>query len=156
VSRRRAIAAGLLILVVGITVWLRPEIAPPAADRSLALAARAPVPPPVLSVLRRACFDCHSNETHWPWYAFVPPASWLVAHDVKEGRAQLNFSRWGEYHPLDRADMLDEMCDLASTKQMPLWQYRLLHDEARLTDAEQTALCAWTAAEAVRLEQGGS
>ena len=154
--RRRAIVAGLVILVLGISAWLRPETNPPAADPSLALEARAAVPPPVLSLLRRACFDCHSNETRWPWYAFVPPASWLVAHDVKEGRGQLNFSRWGEYNPFDRADMLDEMCDLVSTKRMPLWQYRLLHDEARLTDAEQSTLCEWTAAEAVRLEQGGS
>ena len=154
--RRRAIVAGLLILVVGITIWLRPEVTPPTADPSLALAARAPVPPPVLSLLRRACFDCHSNETRWPWYAFVPPASWLVAHDVKEGRGQLNFSRWGEYNPFDRADLLDEMCDLVSTKEMPLWQYRLLHAEARLTDPDEAALCEWTAAEAARLEQGGS
>lgn len=154
--RRRAIVAGLLTLVVGITIWLRPEVTPPAADPSLALDARAPVPAPVLSLLRRACYDCHSNETRWPWYAFVPPMSWLVAHDVKEGRGQLNFSRWGEYNPFDRADMLDEMCDLVSAKEMPLWQYRLVHADARLTDADQAAVCEWSKAEAVRLEQGGS
>ncbi len=154
--RRRTILAGLLILVVGISAWLRPDLTPRPADPALALDARARVPPPVLSLLRRACFDCHSNETRWPWYAFVPPASWLVAHDVKEGRGQLNLSRWGEYNPFDRADLLDEMCELVSAGEMPLWQYRLLHDEARLTDAERTALCEWTAAEATRLEQGGT
>jgi len=75
---------------------------------------------------------------------------------VKDGRGQLNFSRWGEYNPFDRADMLDEMCELVSTKRMPLWQYRLLHQEARLTDVERAALCEWSKAEALRLEQGGS
>ena len=154
--RRRALLAALLIPFVGITVWFRPDVTVPAADPSLALDARARVPAPVLSLLRRACFDCHSNETRWPWYAFVPPASWLVAHDVREGRGQMNFSRWGEYNPFDRADMLDEVCDLVSTKEMPLWQYRLVHEEARLTDAEQAAICEWSKAEATRLEQGGS
>jgi hypothetical protein len=155
VRRGWAIAAVLLIPAAGITVWLWPDVRPAAADPSLALEARAAVPPPVLSMLRRACFDCHSNGTRWPWYAYVPPASWLVGHDVREGRGHLNFSRWGEYSPFDRADLLDEACELVTREEMPLWQYRLLHDEARLTAGEREALCAWTETEAVRLEQGG-
>ncbi len=153
-SRRRALIAGVLIPVVGISIWLRPDTRPP-ADPSLALEARATVPPPVLDVLGRACFDCHSNRTRWPWYAWVPPASWLVVYDVNEGRGQLNFSRWGEYNPFDRADLLDEACELVSDDEMPLWQYRLLHDEARLTSEEKAALCDWAEGEAARLEQGG-
>jgi hypothetical protein len=113
------------------------------------------VPPPVMAVLRRACFDCHSNETRWPWYSRVFPVSWLVSHDVQEGRGQVNFSRWGEYDPFDRADMLDKMCDLSSKQRMPLWQYRLMHADARLATADVAALCGWTKAEAARLVPGG-
>jgi hypothetical protein len=125
-------------------------------DPSLTLGARTPVPPGVLSMLRHACFDCHSNETRWPPYSKVPIASWLIAIDVKKGRGQLNFSRWGQYDVFDRADMLDKACDMISKREMPLWQYRLLHPDARLSGDQITALCAWAHAEADRLVQGGS
>src|SRR5690348_6573673 len=54
-------------------------------------------PPEIEAVLRRACFDCHSNETAWPWYTAVAPISWVLHRDVLEGRRRLNFSEWGEY-----------------------------------------------------------
>lgn len=57
------------------------------------------VPDNVKSVLKRACYDCHSNEVKWPWYSYVAPVSWLVAYDVKEGREELNFSTWNRYSP---------------------------------------------------------
>jgi hypothetical protein len=131
------------------------RLAPGRVDPGLALTAHAAVPPDVAGVLRRACFDCHSNDTRWPWYTNVPPASWLIAHDVDAGRGQLNFSRWGEYNPFDRADLLDKMCDLATKRKMPLWPYRLLHGDARLSDADVTALCRWADTEATRLVNGG-
>jgi hypothetical protein len=132
------------------------RLAPGRVDPALALTAHASVPPEVDSVLRRACFDCHSNDTRWPWYSSIPPGSWLIAHDVDAGRGQLNFSRWGEYNPFDRADMLDKMCDFATKRKMPLWPYRLLHRDARLNDADVAALCRWTDTEATRLVNGGT
>ena len=78
-------------------------------------------PAPVMSTLRRACFDCHSNETRWPWYSALPIASWLVEGDVKEGRGQINFSRWAQYDRFDRADMLDEICNLAASRTLGGW-----------------------------------
>jgi hypothetical protein len=125
-------------------------------DPSLALTARAAVPPPVQDILRRACLDCHSEETRWPWYSRVPPVSWLVAHDVEAGRGQINFSQWGGYNPFDRADMLDKVCDQATRGRMPRWPYRLLHADARLSDADVAALCTWAHAEGDRLVQGGT
>jgi hypothetical protein len=68
----------------------------------------------------------------------------------------VNFSRWQEYNPYDRADMLDKICQLASSRRMPLWPYRLAHREARLDDADVRALCAWTDDEAARLIDGGA
>jgi len=109
-----------------------------------------------MSTIERACFNCHSEETRWPWYSSLPVASWLVEHDVTGGRRQLNFSRWAEYNAFDRADKLDKICELASNGKMPPWQYSLFHGEARFSDEEVKALCAWTAVEATRLVQGGS
>jgi hypothetical protein len=149
----RWIVTGLIVLAAAL-LW-RPHVTTAPIDPSERLEARASVPPPVLATLRRACFDCHSRETRWPWYARVAPASWLVAHDVTGGRRQIDFSSWSRYNPYDRADMLDKMCDMTMKGRMPMWQYRLIHREARLTPREVTALCAWTDAEAARLVQGG-
>jgi hypothetical protein len=104
-----------------------------------------------MSTLRHACFDCHSDQTRWPWYARLPVASHLLARDVNEGRGQLNLSRWDEYNRFDRADMLDKMCERASSGKMPPWPYRMMHSEARLAANDITALCAWTEHEAERL-----
>jgi hypothetical protein len=115
-----------------------------------------PVPAHVMSTLRQACFDCHSNETRWPWYSTLPIASWLIEHDVNAGRGQFNFSRWTEYNPFDRASTLVRICEMATARAMPPQRYRMLHAEARLSEADVTELCAWTRLEATRLAGGGS
>jgi hypothetical protein len=109
-----------------------------------------------MSTVRHACFDCHSNETRWPWYSALPIASSLIERDVREARGQINFSRWTEYNPLDRADMLDKVCELAANRKMPPLPYRMLHSKARLSERDVDELCAWSRREAMRLVEGGS
>ena len=93
--------------------------------------------PETRALAKRACFDCHSNETVWPWYAKVAPMSWLVVYDVRNGRAKFNFSDW---HP---GDMPGTIADKEiRTGKMPLPRYLLLHPEARLTDDEKVQLRA--------------
>jgi hypothetical protein len=94
--------------------------------------------PETRQLAERACFDCHSNETDWsPWYASVAPISWLVQHDVNEGRRALNFSTWGQ----GRAGReLGEMAEVVQEGEMPPAQYLLLHANARLSDAEKQQL----------------
>jgi hypothetical protein len=87
--------------------------------------------PETRALAARACFDCHSNETKWPFYSHLAPASWLVQHDVSEGREHLNFS---EFHrPQEHAP---EAADQVRRNAMPPAPYMLMHPEARLTDAE--------------------
>ena len=86
----------------------------------------------------RACFDCHSNETTWPWYSNIAPASWLVQRDVDEGRARANWSEWGS-NPDDESS---ESAETVSDGSMPTPAYALLHTEARLSDEEIDALIA--------------
>ena len=83
----------------------------------------------------RACFDCHSNETRWPWYAHVAPLSWLVQRDVDEGREHLNFSEWSrpQRHAHDAMEVVAE-------GEMPPWFYLPLHASARLSEAERADL----------------
>lgn len=154
--RQYAVGALVLLVLAMIAGRGRPRLVATRPDPAVVLDAQGSVPAPVARLLRRACFDCHSEETRWPWYSRLPPGSWIVGRDVDAGRGQWNFSRWGEYNPYDRADLLDKACTLATKKKMPLWPYRLLHREARLADDEIAALCAWTRAEGDRLVQGGS
>lgn len=102
----------------------------------------APVqaPPEVQAVLRRACFDCHSHETRWPAQAYVAPFSWLVAHDVEEGREELNFSAWDR---VDRRKVARKLPKEVGEGEMPPWFYVLAHPSARLTDAERRLLGDW-------------
>ncbi len=155
--RGLAIAAGAVATLLVVGARRAPDrLSPAHADPAKALAARAIVPPDVSGLLHRACFDCHSEETVWPWYARVPVGAWVVTRDVEQGRKQMNFSRWGEYNPFDRADMLDKVCERATKHEMPLRPYTWLHAEARLSDADIAALCRWTDAEAARLVNGGT
>ena len=84
----------------------------------------------------RACFDCHSNETKWPWYAYVAPASWLITKDTIEGRRELNFSEWRLSY--EASEVTREI----SSGKMPESKYLILHPDARLSDAEKQALIA--------------
>jgi hypothetical protein len=83
----------------------------------------------------RACFDCHSNQTRWPWYSHVAPMSWLVQNHVDEGRSVLNFSEWGRGN-----SEAGEAAETVREREMPPRSYVLLHPAARLTDAEREQL----------------
>jgi hypothetical protein len=87
------------------------------------------------ALARRACMDCHSNETVWPWYSNIAPASWLIQHDVDEGRQRLNFSTWGSGR-----QEVEEIAGVVLEGEMPPPQYLLIHKEAKLTDAEKQTL----------------
>jgi hypothetical protein len=98
--------------------------------------------PQTRDMAQRACLNCHSNETNWPWYASVAPVSWLVQHDVDEGREHLNFSNWnqligeGENEGGEPEELGEEILE----GKMPPSQFLITHPEARLTAAEQAAL----------------
>ena len=91
--------------------------------------------PQTRELAQRACFDCHSNETVWPWYSNIAPASWLVQKDVDEARRYLNFSEW-----TGRIREADEIAEVVAEREMPPSQYLLMHSQARLSPSEKEAL----------------
>lgn len=103
-------------------------------------------PAEVMTVLERACYDCHSNETVWPAYSRVAPASWLVVRDVRLGREALNYSTWGRYSAEERAELLEETWEEVEEGEMPMKAYVLLHPAARLTAEDEAVLRAWSRA----------
>ena len=106
----------------------------------------------VVSVLRRACYDCHSNETVWPWYSRVAPLSWVIAHDVNEGRAVLNFSTWNQLSPEKQAEAMKESWEGVVEGKMPTWYYVALHPAARLSANDRSLLRAWSGSPAGKKE----
>lgn len=100
-------------------------------------------PADVKLVLRRSCYDCHSNETRWPWYTNIAPVSWLVANHVKEGRAELNFSEWSSYEPKKREHKLEEIEDEVHEGEMPIGNYVWIHGDAKLSAADSKLIQEW-------------
>lgn len=96
--------------------------------------------PQLLTVLKRSCWDCHSNETVWPWYSYVAPFSWFVADHVLEGREKLNFSDWDES---DIDDVREEAWKEVRKDRMPLPSYLWLHSDAKLSAADKAVFENW-------------
>ena len=105
-------------------------------------------PDDVMAVLRQSCYDCHSNETDWPLYAYIAPVSWKVADHVNHGRSDLNFSEWDSYSASEQQHAKKEIWEEVDGGKMPLPDYLKLHDEAELTDEDKATLKAWSTATA--------
>lgn len=113
----------------------------------------ANVPVEVGEIFGRACQDCHSNQTEWPWYAHVPPMSMLIAKDVEDGRAFMNLSEWGGYSRGRKLGYLASMASAAATGMMPPRRYMMIHGDARLSDSDRQKIANWASGEMRRLVQ---
>jgi len=99
--------------------------------------------PQVKSTIHRACYNCHSDQPQYPWYASVWPSSSLVHNDRQTALARLNFSQWDRLTPEMSKIRLLDACAMMTDNKMPLWYYRPLHPEARLNAQEVQHFCAW-------------
>jgi len=133
-SRKRVLLLGLLALVL---LFGLIQIVPYGRDHSDPPVQQEPSwdSPRTRELAAGACFDCHSNETKWPWYSNVAPVSWLVQRDVEEGRSHLNFSEWGSRRNGGR-----EVAGVVRAGEMPPLQYKLMHSSSRLSAEEKDAL----------------
>jgi heme-binding protein len=107
------------------------------------LGGEVPAPPEVRAILKRACYDCHSNETVWPWYGRVAPFDWLMERDVREGRREVNFSTFADAPLKRRQRKWMEIPEQIEKGEMPPWFYTAVHPEARLSEADRSALIRW-------------
>lgn len=115
----------------------------PVSRENSPVRAEIDAPRDVERLLRRACWNCHSSETDWPWYSHVAPVSWYVTDHVRDGREDLNFTDWPS-DPGEAADLVDEVGAQVESGAMPPSSYRLTHPEARLTDRERQRLVDWS------------
>ena len=139
---RRKILLGLALLFAGLQ-FVRPAKNQGTIDGPDFIGAKHPLPAGVRPVLQRACFDCHSNRTTYPWYAEVQPSGWWLASHVNEGKQHLNFSAFGSYSVKRQTRALDGVVDEITDRHMPLPSYTWAHRDAVLTPAEIKLLSDW-------------
>jgi len=144
--RRPLKLLGLTFVGIFLAIQLVPvQRTNPPFDPATSLERSMPLPAPVKAILDRSCRDCHTNETRWPGYGYVAPASWLLVRDVDEGRENLNFSEWGLLDTDSQRDSLIEICRKVTRGEMPLKTYTWIHRVARLAPDDVKTLCDWTA-----------
>lgn len=133
---------GFLLVLLGLQ-FIRPPRNTGEAEGPQSIVATQEVPAAVKGILARACYDCHSNDTRYPWYAAVQPVAWWLDQHVVEGKAELNFSEFAAYDSKKAGRKLLAVADEVYDRHMPLESYLIMHAEAKLTDAEVTLLADW-------------
>jgi hypothetical protein len=147
----KLLALAVAILFVSVQ-FVRPNKTNPPVVQAQTIEAHVNVTPEVAGIFERACKDCHSHRTEWPWYAQVAPVSWFVTDHVEQGRENLNFSRWSAYNREQAGWLLGTMCMTAKRGTMPLSSYTRMHHASRLSPLDVQTLCAWSQAEQRRIK----
>ncbi|MDF1612981.1 heme-binding domain-containing protein [Stygiobacter electus] len=126
----------ILLVIIGIQfIEVKKTNPPVTADLN--------APMEVKTIFQKSCYDCHSNETKWPWYSKVAPVSWLVSKDVEEGREHLNFSDWEKLLPAKQRKLKEEIWEEIEEDKMPLGNYTLLHPSAKLDLMKKQTIKKW-------------
>lgn len=144
------LVAGALAVGLAGLQWVRPRIENPPVTGDIA------APPELAAVLRRSCYDCHSNETHLAWFDHISLASWIVNRDVRNARAALNFSNWDRLSESQRSGKLFEALNQASFGVMPLPDYAALHPQAKLSEQDIATLRNYLIALTPALAEGAA
>lgn len=141
-SLRKKILAGILFVFIGIQ-FIRPVRNKSDQVLPTDISKMFPIPDNVEFVLKNACYDCHSNNTTYPWYANIQPVGWLLAKHIKKGKADLNFSEFGSYSHRKQLSKLTGIANSIRDDNMPLSFYKWMHKNARLNINEKSLLINW-------------
>jgi hypothetical protein len=103
------------------------------------------VPYNIQNILKKSCYDCHSNNTNYPWYDKIQPVSWLLENHIKNGKKELNFSEFGTYSNRKQKSKLKAVINQIKEDEMPLYSYTLIHKDAKLSEVDKELLISWMA-----------
>lgn len=134
----------VLLVVLVVIQFIRPEKNRATAVSENDITAYYTVPENVQSILKKACYDCHSNNTEYPWYANIQPIGWWLQDHINEGKEELNFSEFGTYSAKKAAHKMEEVGEMVEEEEMPLESYTLIHKGAVLTHEEAETLIKWS------------
>lgn len=101
------------------------------------------MPTKVQQILQNSCYDCHSNNTHYPWYSTLQPLRFLMEYHIKTGKENLNFSEWGNYSKRRQESKLDRIAKQIESNEMPLASYTLIHQKAKLSEQQKQEVITW-------------
>jgi hypothetical protein len=101
------------------------------------------ITPDVANILKSSCYDCHSNNSIYPMYAFIQPIAWWLQHHIDEGKDELNFSEFASYSPRRRFHKLEEIKEQILENEMPLYSYTIVHTLAKLSEQQKSILINW-------------
>lgn len=150
--KRRTIIAAMLLIGGGILIqFFRPEKNLGERDHDGDMLQVLQVNDTLATLLRNACYDCHSNHTNYPWYNQIAPVSWMMDKHIRKGKEEMNFSEFGNLSKGGRIGVLADICDVVDAGTMPLQSYMLIHKNARLSLDEMESICNWTEKEALRI-----
>ncbi|MCB9315099.1 MAG: heme-binding domain-containing protein [Lewinellaceae bacterium] len=139
---KKIIGFALLGILVVIQ-FMRPNRTNPPVDPALDIQQVLQPPADVYAILKDACYDCHSNETQYPWYSQIAPVSWWLVNHIEEGREHLNFSTLGTLALEDRAEIMEEAAEAVQKGEMPLSSYTWTHPAARLSATQRDLVVTW-------------
>ncbi len=135
---KKIIIAILVVLVL--IQFIRVDKNNPTVDMNKDFVTITHADPEVTTILKNSCYDCHSNESYYPWYTNFAPFSWWIKHHINEGREHLNFSIWGTYEPKKSEHKLDECIEMLEENEMPLSSYTIMHGQAKLSVEQRSKL----------------
>ena len=142
---KRKIILGLLAVVVAIQ-FIRPTRNSSTGENPNEISKYYEVSADIQIVLKKSCYDCHSNNTVYPWYANIQPVGWWLQNHVNEGKRELNFSEFGSYPEKKAKHKFEEIEEMVNEGEMPLTSYTLIHGDAKLTAEQSSALASWAGA----------
>ena len=148
----RAFALGVVSVVVLASALVHPSGPVKTAKSDTPLLAGAELDPKVFEVIQRACQNCHSEKTVWPWYSHIAPMSWLVEGDVSQARSHMNLSHWSEYTVEEQQDLLARIGSAVRRREMPPARYTMIHPDGKLSPTERENVYRWAHAERRRLK----
>lgn len=136
----------LVLLIVFVVIqFFRPAKNTSTGAQAHRIETKYAMPADVAGILQKACYDCHSNNTHYPWYSQIQPTAWWLDDHIKEGKIELNFDEFTNRPVRYQYRKLEEVEELVRENEMPLKSYTLVHRDAILTDAEKNTLYSWVA-----------
>lgn len=138
----RKILIGLLVVLV-IIQFIRPERNKSGEIGQYDITKVYNVPADVQQILKRACYDCHSNNTTYPWYANIQPVGFWLQNHINEGKEHLNFSEFGELDEKKRAHAFEEIAEVIDEDEMPLKSYTIVHTNSKLSQSDKDVLLKW-------------
>lgn len=133
----------LLVLILVLIQFYRPAKNISTEISSNSILTAVVVPQEVEQILKTSCYDCHSNNTVYPWYNNIAPVSWWLDNHVKEGKKELNFDEWASYSDKRKNHKLKEIKKQTEEKEMPLESYLWIHNDAKLSDSQIKTLVDW-------------